>query len=151
MHVDAQTMELGGLRQDGSQRDELIVRVFSGEAGAFTLYEDDGVSLAYQDGEVRTTLLSQQPLPNGLQVTIGAAQGSYAGAPGERANQLELVVENAAALQSVRLNGVELPRLATQAEWDAAAQGWYLAGERYIRVKTIPLAVELEKIFQLAW
>lgn len=151
MYVDAETMELGGLRQDGSRRDELIVRVFSGEAGEFTLYEDDGVSLAYQDGEVRATLLAQQPLADGLQVTIGAAQGGYSGAPFERANQLELVVENAAALQSVSLNGADLPRLAGSDEWEAASQGWYLAGERLIRVKTIPLAVEQEKEFIFRW
>lgn len=151
MYVDGETMELGGLRQDGSRRDELIVRVFSGEAGEFTLYEDDGVSLAYQAGEVRTTLLSQQPLADGLQVTIGAARGGYSGAPFERANQLELVVENAAALQSVSLNGADLPRLAGPDEWKAASQGWYLAGERLIRVKTIPLAVEQEKEFIFRW
>ena len=61
MAVDAQTMNLAGLRRDGSTRDELIVQVVPApEATTFTLYEDDGRSTAYQEGAVRTTELAQQ-------------------------------------------------------------------------------------------
>ena len=53
MQVDAQTMNITGMRSDGSIRDDLYVRIVpSTIPSSFTLYEDDGVSTAYQSGEV---------------------------------------------------------------------------------------------------
>jgi len=69
MYVDEKTMNALGRRSDGSVRDELIVSVYADDApSAFTLYEDDGETVAYREGAVRTTLISQ--LQGRKQVTV---------------------------------------------------------------------------------
>ncbi|MBN1955796.1 MAG: DUF5110 domain-containing protein, partial [Anaerolineae bacterium] len=150
MYVDEQTMNVFGRRLDGTTRDELIVRVYAGaEPTAFTLYEDDGTTIAYQQGEVRTTRLSQQQTGQEVAVTIAAASGTYAGAPGQRDNVVRLYVEGFAA-GGVTLNGTALPRLDSQSALDAAASGWYDTGAGLIVAKSGVLAVGQEKVFRFA-
>ena len=123
--VDEQTMNLAGLRRDGSARDELIVQIVPApEASTFTLYEDDGRTTAYQSGEVRTTELSQQWTNAAITVTIAAAEGTYEGAADARNNVLHLAL-NGEQVETVLLNGTALPALTSQAEFDAAESGWY--------------------------
>src|SRR5204862_8076108 len=91
MWVDDQTRDAFGARRDGSVRDELVVRVFaSTDATTFRLREDDGTNVDSYDGRarphyrVRTTELRQQLAGDQLRIAIGAADGDYAGAPGQR-------------------------------------------------------------------
>lgn len=147
--VDDLTLNATGLRADGSTRDELILRVYaSPEFTSFTLYEDDGVTTAYQQGEVRTTMLSQQQTVNSgsVNVTIAAASGSYTGAPAERNNVIGLTIP-AGGVQSVTLNSAALPQLASQEEFDAAEQGWFQASDGQILAKSGSLPVSVEKVF----
>lgn len=51
----------------------------------FTLYEDDGETLAYQRGAVATTLIEQQPVDGGVRCTIHPRQGSFDNMPAGRA------------------------------------------------------------------
>jgi alpha-glucosidase len=154
MYVDEQTMNIMGLRKDGSTRDELIARVYAGEeASQFTLYEDDGVSTAYQSGELRSTLITQQgqgagSTGGGGQVTIAAAQGSYTGAPEQRNNVVEWVSADADQISSVTLNGAALPKAASLAEWQQADRGWFVE-DGMVRVKTGVLAVGVEKVVEI--
>lgn len=91
MVVDDQTMNLKGQRRDGSQREELLIRVLASPVPSqFTLYEDDGVSSAYQTGAVAETLISQATQNGEILVTIAPTQGSYSGMPASRAIELEL-------------------------------------------------------------
>jgi alpha-glucosidase len=136
MVVDEQTMNVLGMRLDGSRRDELIVRVFADAApSAFTLYEDDGATLAYQNGALRSTLLSQRWAANLVTVTIAAASGSYSGAPASRANLVQLILPQGQA-SNASLNGASLPEYATQAEFEAAESGWYNAGNGLVLAKS---------------
>jgi len=153
MYVDGKTMNILGMRTDGSTRNELIARVYaSGIPGSFTLYEDDGQTVAYQSNAYCTTLISQQlsstPTASGATntetVVIGAASGTYAGAPTSRNNVVELVVENAQA-SDVTLNGTSLPQLTGQAAFDAAGTGWFNAGNNLILAKTGSLDVTKDK------
>lgn len=148
MYVDEQTMNVEGRRSDGSTRDELIVRVFAGPAPSqFTLYEDDGQTIAYQSGAVRATLLSQRTTGNCTQVNVGAASGTYDGALTGRDNVIELVAPDAAAIQRVQLNGHPLVRHDTQAAFDAAPAGWYVAGPHLVLAKSGSRAVAEPKTF----
>jgi alpha-glucosidase (family GH31 glycosyl hydrolase) len=148
MHVDEKTLNLLGLRSDGSRRNELIVRVYaSPEANSFTLYEDDGQTVAYLEGQVRTTELSQQQSGERIRVKIAASQGSYEGAPGQRDNIVQLVYPQGKP-SSVRLNGKELPRLNSQAEFEAAASGWFDVGDNLLWAKTGEMKVAIDKIFE---
>jgi len=149
MHVDDQTMNILGQRSDGSLHDELIVRVYASPgATSFTLYEDDGATMAYQDGAVRTTLLSQQQTDQGARVAIAAAQGEYTGAPIDRANVVMLVMPGVNKISQVSLNGESLPLIQDQAAWENAASGWYLAGGNLIMAKSPRLSVSIEKVFE---
>lgn len=140
MFLDGQTLNVLGLRADGSTRNDLVTRVFaSGVPTTFTVYEDDGETVAYQSGGLSTTPLSQQlvtaPGAASETVTIGPASGTYSGAPSSRNNIVELVAENAQAT-SVTLNGSGLPQLASQAALDSAGSGWFNAGNNLILAKT---------------
>lgn len=76
---------------------------------SFTLYEDDGETVAYKDGKFRTTDLAMNCAGNTLTVKIGAAKGSFEGkrAFGERTWNIRLHTNpNWGAIQSVKVNGV---------------------------------------------
>ncbi|MGC1952083.1 MAG: TIM-barrel domain-containing protein [Gammaproteobacteria bacterium] len=145
MHVDDKTMNVLGKRTDGSTRNELVVRVYaSSTPSTFTLYEDDGETIAYQSGAVRTTALSQQRSDTSATVVIDAVNGSYTGAPTRRDTVIELVVEDAEA-KDVSLNGRPLPKLASRAAMDAANRGWFNAGNNLILAKSGSLNVSDSK------
>lgn len=105
MHVDEQTMNAFGRRLDGSRRDELLLRVVPSAAGSqFTLYEDDGTTLAYQRGEVGRTVLRQQLRRDEVVVTVEPREGSYRGAPEARECHLEVVLPPGVTVQQATLN-----------------------------------------------
>ena len=59
---------------------EYVVNVYLGADGAFTLYEDDGETYAYERGEVATTQFALQ----GDALSIGMRKGSYTRQHGSR-------------------------------------------------------------------
>ena len=63
----------------------LVVRVYPGPDGAFTLYEDDGTSPAYLHGSYALTSLRYRNVgANRVSIAVGPAKGSYAGQPQQR-------------------------------------------------------------------
>jgi alpha-glucosidase (family GH31 glycosyl hydrolase) len=83
MAVDDQTMNLLGQRRD------LIINVYSREEtqGSFTLIEDDGQTMAYQNGEVMETPI----IFDGNSVKIEAANGTYDDAPQTRPVEIHVI------------------------------------------------------------
>jgi alpha-glucosidase len=147
MHVDDKTMTIAGKRSDGTTRNELIVRVYAASTpSAFILYEDDGETIAYQQGQVRTTQLAQQRTGDVAAVTIAPAAGTFAGAPASRANVVELVAE-ASKASAVTLNGQPLTQRTSRGDFDGAASGWFNAGGGLMLAKSAPLAVGDAKTF----
>ncbi len=63
---------------------ELDVHVFAGADNRFTLYEDDGVSTAYQSGAICRTEIAQAWEPGRMAITIGAAAGDRSLIPARR-------------------------------------------------------------------
>jgi hypothetical protein len=157
MHVDERTMNAAGQRTDGSRRDELIVRVYADQApSTFTLYEDDGRTVAYQRGEVRTTALSQVQTEDEVTVTIDTASGSYDGAPGARDNIVDLSLDRAQDVGEVSLEVAGLGRIAllrheTPEAFAAAPSGWYIADSRRVIAKSGQLDVATSKVFTFAF
>jgi alpha-glucosidase len=94
MHVDDQTMNVFGKRLDNSRRDELILRVFPepSSASEFTLFEDDGETIAYQRGAVRETTIHLLPSSQGVTIVIDGARGTYASAREARATVIEVAI-----------------------------------------------------------
>ncbi|HWV16333.1 MAG TPA: TIM-barrel domain-containing protein [Cellvibrio sp.] len=146
MFVDDQTRDLLGHRKDGSVHSELIAQVFpASEASEFTLYEDDGSSVASYDSQgvphyqVRTTRISQIPAGAGASIQIDSAQGSYTGAVNERNNEIRYLLANNVSV--IQLNGIALPAL-TRSQFNAAnAQGWLQEGEKvFVRTGILPVS-----------
>jgi alpha-glucosidase len=150
MYVDDKTMNLLGLRSDGTVRDELIVRVYANsEQTQFTLYEDDGQTIAYQQDQTRTTLLSQQQAGDRVTVTIEASSGTYEDSRDQRDHLVQLIVRQD-VVKSVTLNGTALPEWKTEAEFETASQGWYSAGNHLILAKSGVMDVKVKKTFEFA-
>jgi len=147
-------MNIEGLRTDGSVRNELIARVYAAsdaEAHDFTLYEDDGRTNDYQNGAVASTRIEQYRQGRRVLVTIEPTAGTYSGAPRARKNVIELVAPQAKGAErtGVLLDGAHLPRLATWADFEAAASGFFVeASGQVIRAKSAQLAVTQPKVFE---
>lgn len=147
MHVDDQTMNVMGKRSDGTTRNELITKVYAGAtASTFALAEDDGESTGYAAGSKRTTVLSQQLSGSVATVTVGASTGTYSGAPTTRANTVHLVSTTQAS--SVTLNGTALTQHPAKTAFDAAASGWYNAGNNLVVAKSTSMPVATAKTFR---
>ncbi len=71
-----------------------------GEAST-TLYEDDGLTDAYEQGVFRRTSLSFRHTPGGDQIDVGAPQGTFR--PASR--NLEFTVRNGSAVRGVTIDG----------------------------------------------
>ena len=150
LQVDGQTLNIDGRRKNGGVDRDLAARVFAFGKGrdgssAFTLYEDDGITTAYQQGAVRTTAISQERSGNRVTVQVAAAAGAYQGAPDARSNIIELVVDRPA--EAVTLNGQPLAEFQSLEELGNADSGWVNAGNGMVVAKSVALPVTDPKSF----
>ena len=87
--------------------DHLVVDVYGPRAAEFSLYEDDGESLAYLDGEsAETRLLFSGVRGRSCEMTIGTTVGSYNGQP--KARSYEVRLHGVAKPSVVAVNGRSL-------------------------------------------
>jgi alpha-D-xyloside xylohydrolase len=80
----------------------ITLRIYRGESGHFTLYEDQGDTYNYEKGERATIPIDWNDVTQTL--TIGARQGSYPGMPAQRAFNIVFVGENQGAGGAVMAN-----------------------------------------------
>ncbi len=121
----------------------LVLDVYAGADGAFTLVEDDGVSERYRTrGELRRTPITWQ---DAARLVVGPARGSYARAPEARSYVMRL--HGVAAPKAVRLNGRTLTPLPPATE--AAAGYSWSAVDRRLTVTTPALAVRQGVVLEL--
>ncbi|MEV6689035.1 TIM-barrel domain-containing protein [Streptomyces sp. NPDC051130] len=93
---------------------------------AFSLYEDDGRTRAYQSGAFARQQVDVSAPTAGtgtVTVSVGAAVGSYAGQPASRGYEFTLHV--ASAPTALTVDGAALTRLTSKGAYDAAATGWF--------------------------
>ena len=94
--------------------DELLIDLYLGADGAFTLMEDDNVTENYRDGEIRKT---RMVLKDGARkFVIYPAEGTFNGAPKTR--QYAITLYGLTAKSTVKVNGRNVA-----AEWDAESKG----------------------------
>lgn len=151
--VDDQTMNVLGKRLDGSVHDELIVRVFADPAASeFTLFEDDRLTIAYQNGAVRQTVIRQRQSGEQVTVAIEPASGTYDGAADRRDNVVRLSVRDLKAVAGVSLNGARLEPCGLSESVEGCSRGWYLDGSGQVVARSGPedAAVGKTFAFQLA-
>ena len=76
---------------DAKPLDTLILHVFGDGDGSFSLYEDDGISLDYdQGGHAITAMHHTTGQDGGNELTIDAAQGEFKGQVQRRAYELRV-------------------------------------------------------------
>ena len=99
--------------------DLLVSTVPVAKASQFVLYEDDGISRAYQSGKLaRTTIRAQQTEPGHFQV--GLSPDNRTGSSGQRVLSLNILTGGQPVGQ-VQVNGQSLSPVAA----DSPARGWY--------------------------
>ncbi|MCG8406395.1 MAG: DUF5110 domain-containing protein [Phycisphaerales bacterium] len=148
MYVDEKTMNVTGERLDGSRRDELIVRVYADSSPSeFTLYEDDGETIEYQSGVLRTTIISQVLSDRRVKVRIDRSRGTYEGALTSRDNVVKLITNSLGGCASVKVNGETLKSFSSRDDFEAADRGWHQVGRHLIVAKSGRLNVKKPKNF----
>jgi hypothetical protein len=103
--------------------DSLAIMAYPGADGAFTLYEDEGENLNYKSGNFSLTPLTYQE--NGKSLTIGAATGSYTGAPAQRSYAVTFV--NRGTPANVTINGAAVGRVTA-----GSGEGWWMSGSSVV-------------------
>eukprot|EP01050_Picozoa_sp_SAG11_P001599 SAG11_NODE_71_length_18338_cov_14.752974_3_plen_2964_part_00 len=96
-------------------------------AGTTTVYEDDGVSMAYADSSAYRTMEITQTTNSSctrVQVVPHSGGGGYQGEPRRRWYNIELLCQTPMRLSRVTVNGAVLPALSAA---DTRAQGWWRA------------------------
>lgn len=119
-------------------RSQLDLDVYPG-SGSFTLYEDDGVTRASEQGAFAEQTFTVTDEPAHLTVGLGATRGSYAGKA--TARRYLLSVHDGARTTSISMGGTLIPRVVDRAALDAVASGWYPDPSRggITVVKTVPV------------
>ncbi|MCF7220381.1 glycoside hydrolase family 31 protein [Marilutibacter chinensis] len=82
------------------------VRIYPGADGRFTLYDDDGETYAYENGEYATVALAWDDARRALR--IGARKGSFPGMVGQRTLNVRLMPSapgDRAQIRTVRFHG----------------------------------------------
>jgi alpha-glucosidase len=119
---------------------ELTFRLY-GAGGGFTLYEDDGDTMAYTQGVYARTTVRTARVDGKLQVEVGAPRGAFAARLPARSITLEAydVAEPAA----VTVDGQAVPRVADAAALGVAGPGYtYDARRRLVIIKLPPATVD---------
>jgi hypothetical protein len=104
--------------------DPLTLDVYPSGNTSYTLYEDDGVTAAYQAGAFSTTLLSCSQSGSSITVSVGAASGTYNGQPASR-TYLVKVNGQASAPKTVTIAGAAATQFSSMAALNAATTGWF--------------------------
>ena len=89
--------------------DSLVLDIYGAGSGQFDLYEDDGVSLKYMDGQYAWTPIAYSTGPNGShRIAIGPTKGAFDGQVLKRS--YELRVRGVDKPRSVSVNGREFDK-----------------------------------------
>ncbi len=138
--------------------DEVTFDLYPQGDSQYTLYEDDGSTRRYQQGESSTQDVVVHAPEQGagpVRVELGAVHGQYQGQLAQR--RYALRVSSRQAPRAVRLDGRALPQVADAAALERAAEGWsFDAAERRgtLHVRTasvdIRMALALELDFPVA-
>ncbi len=101
----------------------LTLDIYPWKTSSFTLYEDDGITYAYENGAfARTTFVCSQQ-PNHLVVEIGPSRGHFKGQLKKRTYILKLNGVNRPV--KIRLEGKKLPLWRSRHQLETHKSGWW--------------------------
>jgi alpha-glucosidase (family GH31 glycosyl hydrolase) len=153
-YIDDKTYNTLGKRADNVRHDELRVRVFaSRDPTSFVVVEDDGITMRYQRGERRRTVVSQNASLHDrvVRIAVEKADGSYEGAPARRAVIADVVlplVLGKAQPARVTVDGVELGKPGT---CNQPGPGWCVLRPDEIRVMAGEAEVSTPRNIVVSW
>jgi hypothetical protein len=126
---------------DAAGTGPLELKVYAGGSGSFAAYNDAGDGLGYQHGQYTQTALDYRTPGHGATstLTIGAARGSYPGAPVQRGYTVDLV--DVSAPHVVQLDRSQLHRTSPTGD---APGWWYDAATGTLHVRTPALSTGRE-------
>ncbi|MGQ8364884.1 TIM-barrel domain-containing protein [Glaciecola sp. 1036] len=116
------TGEVGKSTDDPNKGEDLTVDFYPTEYSQYTLYEDDGKTFDYQQGEYLRTHFSLQQSIDSLQLTVNRLDGDYL--PQQRALLLRVHLQENKPSQ-VQLNSASLPEYPSEEDLKAVASGWF--------------------------
>ncbi|KQY54881.1 TIM-barrel domain-containing protein [Lysobacter sp. Root494] len=139
--------------------DEITFDLYPQGESQYTLYEDDGNTRRYAQGEASEQLvtmrapdmLSKAGGSGEVRVRIDAVKGEYKGQLPQRRYALRVLSRKAP--QALELDGRALPKQADRAAYDAATEGWYFdPNERRgtLHVRTAPVDIRRALEFRFA-
>jgi alpha-glucosidase (family GH31 glycosyl hydrolase) len=150
MRVGVQTMNTLGQRRDGSTDNTLSLMIYhASEDGQTMVIDDDGATIAYEEGDVWQTTITSTEADAGLTVTVGALETTSDNAPKERPVEL-YIIESNPSVASVLLNDVELPVSASMETFEANDQGWMFddkAGVIHVKSGVVDVTQPLTFVF----
>jgi alpha-glucosidase (family GH31 glycosyl hydrolase) len=128
--------------------DTLMLAVYPStiQPAHFTLYEDDGKTLAYQSGGFALTEFSEELSGTSMTITLQPTQGTYTGRPLRRVYLSEVHGIDVAP-NTVRKNGMVIPQRSSYGELRQNGDGFFYdaaSNRLYIHVPTVP-----ESLYQL--
>tara|TARA_R100001143_G_scaffold63545_1_gene71626 strand:+ start:32280 stop:33926 length:1647 start_codon:yes stop_codon:yes gene_type:complete len=98
-----------------AHHDSLLIEIYGGSVGTFRLYEDDGLSTRYKQGEFSTTAFRYFERDDYATFTIGRVSREFEGQSSEK--MLKLVFKYIQKPKSVSANEVELSEGNEIREW----------------------------------
>ena len=114
------------LYDEEKPKDPVTFDIYPGGDSQFELYEDDGHTQAYRDGEYSKTLISVSENGTGLSVKVGPVKGSYSGMPQSRSYLFEIhMADTPKKVSLVSDKTFKLKDMKTNDKLDMAGEGWY--------------------------
>jgi hypothetical protein len=118
-------------RTDEKPLDPLILHIWPGESGSTRVYEDDGETVGYQEGECTWTAAGHS-LANGIRrITVGPAEGSFPGMVTGR--RYEIHLRDVWPPAEVTVDGSKLPQ-----HTESPEAGWQYEHETLSTVIRLP-------------
>ena len=130
-------IRLGPVMQRTEERplDHLTLLVYAGAPGACTIYEDDGATQAYRDGQHALSEVRSSFDDGVVRVTVGAVTGAYAGQPSTR--DLTVRIRSADRPRQVQVrrgdHDVDVPERPAQPDSGATAS-WSYEGPGWVQI-----------------
>jgi alpha-glucosidase len=116
--------------------EQLTIEIYRNGNRSFTLYEDDGESFGYRNGDWAETLIEVGESAESFACKIDEAVGNFAPAHAERTVLLN--IHRQPPIHSVDCNGVRLEELRGGEPIERVASGWrWDEGRKILTVKTV--------------
>jgi len=121
---------------EAGSNNTLIINVYPGSDGSFTLIEDDGLSNDYLKGKYATTEITGKVTESGFTVTVEPVRGGYEGMTGNR--EWDLRIHSDVRPRKITVNGRRLPF-----EYDTAKMETLVSAGRYSKERAIVIRVTM--------